>query len=58
LARICHIIAIPDLKSLLIDLNKTKNNIDNHSQLKNNQLDNEEELIKEILKNFEGSKIL
>ena len=58
LARICHIIAIPDLKSLLIDLNKTKNNTDNHSQLKNNQLDNEEELIKEILKNFEGSKIL
>jgi DNA polymerase-3 subunit gamma/tau len=58
LARICHIIAIPDLKSLLIDLNKTKNNTDNHSQLKNNRLDNEEELIKEILKNFEGSKIL
>lgn len=58
LARICHIIAIPDLKSLLIDLNKAKNNIDSPSQLKNNQLDSEEDLIKEILKNFEGSKIL
>ncbi len=58
LARICHIIAIPDLKSLLIDLNKVKNNNENYSQLQNNQLDEEEDLIKEILKNFEGSKIL
>jgi DNA polymerase-3 subunit gamma/tau len=60
--KICHLMLIPDLKQVLLDLNSEKNHI-NSQQIEFNQTIKKTEIIDDdlamqILKNFEGSKII
>ena len=50
--RICHLVALPNLQPILLNLNKTKNSIDQQS----NEIS--DETINEILRNFEGSRVI
>jgi DNA polymerase-3 subunit gamma/tau len=52
LARICHLVALPDLQQVLLDLDKTKNPI------ASNQREANDDVINEILRNFEGAKLI
>lgn len=51
LVRICYLIAIPDLKKVLIDIHNDKNPKENISS------EADDDIVKEILKSFEGSKL-
>ena len=56
LVRICHLIALPNLKEILQDLNKNKNLVDEKTtDIKDN---NQDLVVDEILRNFEGSTIV
>lgn len=60
--KICHLMVIPDLKQVLLDLNSQKNNphlteVDINQLSKKNEII-DDDLVTEILKNFEGSKIV
>lgn len=69
--RICHLIALPDLKQVLININQEKlsissainsQNIETNSQefhkTSDLKIEDNSELIAQILKNFEGSRIV
>jgi len=69
--RICHLIAIPDLKQVLINIHQKKSSISSITNSENIEIDSQElhkpndlkiadnsELIAQILKNFEGSRIV
>ncbi|MBM3590583.1 MAG: DNA polymerase III subunit gamma/tau [Alphaproteobacteria bacterium] len=69
--RICHLIAIPDLKQVLINIHQKKSSISSTTNSENIEIDSQElhkpndlkiadnsELIAQILKNFEGSRIV
>ncbi|MBU6140614.1 MAG: DNA polymerase III subunit gamma/tau [Proteobacteria bacterium] len=51
MARICHLVALPDLKQVLLSTNNDKNTVAQKSD-KNN-----DNLIEDILRSFEGSKL-
>lgn len=56
LAKLCHLVAIPDLQQILINTPESKNIVEEKlKEGKNEQ--SEGDLIGEILRNFEGSKI-
>ncbi|MBL6664837.1 MAG: DNA polymerase III subunit gamma/tau [Rickettsiales bacterium] len=56
LVRICHLIALPDLKEILFDVNKSKNFVE---EKKDNIKDNSQDsMVDEILRNFEGAEII
>lgn len=55
MARVCHLISLPNLQQILLDLNETKNPIS--SELKA-QLETNDELVNEVLRNFEGAKLV
>jgi len=56
LVRICHLIALPNLKEILLDLNKSKNVVAvKEGAIKDNTQDL---VVDEILRNFEGSEIV
>lgn len=56
LVRICHLVALPNLKDILLDLNKSKNCVD---EKKSDIKDKSQDLVvDEILRNFEGSTII
>jgi DNA polymerase-3 subunit gamma/tau len=52
IVRICHLVALPNLQPILLDLNKTKNPVDQQSK------EITDETINEILRNFEGSRVI
>ena len=52
MARICHIIALPNLQQVLLSLGETKNNVAQKSSEAN------DDLVNEILRNFEGAKVV
>jgi DNA polymerase-3 subunit gamma/tau len=75
LIRICHLVAIPDLKELLLDLNQGKNISDDNYEKIASTIDkkesakvfsdkaqtssiNQDDIVNEILRNFEGAKII
>ncbi len=52
LVRICHVVALPNLQQILLSVEETKNPIvSNGSEIN-------DDVVNEILRNFEGSKIL
>lgn len=56
LIRICHLVALPDLKEILLDTNKSKNFV---AQKKDDIKDNNQDsMVDEILRNFEGAEII
>ncbi len=73
LVRICHIIALPNLKEILLDLNQSKNSLpDNQEKIApiaksfnsisadqtSGAKEISDEVVNEILRNFEGAKIV
>jgi DNA polymerase-3 subunit gamma/tau len=52
LVRLCHLVAMPDLQQVLLDLNSKQNPVAQKTG------ENNDDLINEILRNFEGSKII
>jgi DNA polymerase-3 subunit gamma/tau len=48
LVRICHLVALPDLQQILLNLNETENPI----------AEQNDEIVSEILRNFEGSRVI
>ncbi|OFW79725.1 MAG: DNA polymerase III, subunit gamma and tau [Alphaproteobacteria bacterium RIFCSPLOWO2_01_FULL_40_26] len=61
LARLCHLVALPDLQQVLLNLDQKKNNI----AQKNAQTNDikpvslgDNDLISEIMRNFEGAKLV
>ena len=59
--RICHLISLPDLKQVLLDLHHQKNPDSPliHEDLSPKiQEQNNPDLVSQILKSFEGSKIV
>lgn len=57
LAKLCHLVALPDLQQVLINSAKSENPIA-EKILATNDYEAKEELINEILRNFEGSKVI
>lgn len=55
LAKLCHLIALPNLQNVLLDLHQKQNNGQNPVAQKTSE--NNDDLIHEILRNFEGAKI-
>ena len=56
MVRICYIVSLPDLKQILLELNEEKNPTSSSSNSFDAQ--KSDDLIGEILRNFEGSKIV
>jgi DNA polymerase III subunit gamma/tau len=60
--RICHIIALPTLQEALLNKNETKNSkIENfvaQKQSETNDAKQDQDLVNEILRNFEGAKVV
>ena len=52
MARICHLVALPDLKQVLLKASGDENSVDQKPD------ENNDELIGDILQSFEGSKII
>ena len=52
LMRLCHLVALPNLQQVLLNLDETKNKIAQQGA------ENNDELINEILRNFEGAKLV
>jgi DNA polymerase-3 subunit gamma/tau len=52
LMRLCHLVALPNLQQILLNLDETKNKVAQQSA------ENNDELINEILRNFEGAKLV
>lgn len=57
LAKLCHLVALPDLQQILINVSKNENLVA-EKILKANDDEAKEDLINEILRNFEGSKVI
>lgn len=59
LIRICHLVALPNLQQVLLNFAENKDQLSPpKEQIKSNcQTDSDDELINEILLNFEGSKV-
>lgn len=57
LLRICHLQALPDLKNILLQTNNSSQNIVAEKNIEANDGSNED-LIGEILRNFEGAKLV
>jgi len=55
LAKLCHIVALPNLRNILVDLHQKQNSSQNPVAQKTGE--NNDDLIHEILRNFEGAKI-
>lgn len=55
LAKLCHLVALPSLQNVLIDLHQKQNTSQNNVAQKTSE--NNDDLIHEILRNFEGAKI-
>jgi DNA polymerase-3 subunit gamma/tau len=55
MARICHIVALPNLQQVLLGLNENKNPVAKEGESKDTK---EENLLNEILRNFEGAKVI
>ncbi len=72
LVRLCHLVALPHLKEVLLDLSQLKNsaedvaekiapvtnNFDLAPKIKENVSEVNDEVVNEILRNFEGAKIV
>lgn len=73
LARICHLVALPNLQNILLDLPSNLSDSKNHQEIKiappvqnfiaqkTNEVktnDTNDEVVNEILRNFEGAKIV
>jgi DNA polymerase-3 subunit gamma/tau len=62
MVRICHIIALPNLQKILLDLNDTKNSKEeNFVAQKQSEINDEKkdlDLVSEVLRSFEGAKII
>lgn len=59
MARICHIAALPNLQQVLLGLNETKNPQENSIAQKTSEInDGNNDLVNEILRNFEGAKLI
>jgi hypothetical protein len=56
LAKLCHLVAIPHLQQILINLPESKNIVEEKLQ-GNKDEKARDDLVNEILRNFEGSKI-
>jgi hypothetical protein len=66
--RICHLATLPDLKNVLLNIHENSNNNFIKENLSNNQnnlinsdnqnIDQNSELVLQILKSFEGSKLI
>ncbi len=56
IAKLCHLVALPDLQNLLLDLHQKQNPQQNILAQKTSE--NNDDLLHEILRNFEGAKIL
>lgn len=73
LARICHLVALPNLQNILLDLPSNLSDSKNHQEIKiappvqnfiaqktneSKTNDTNDEVVNEILRNFEGAKII
>jgi hypothetical protein len=73
LARICHLVALPNLQNILLDLPSNLSDSKNHQEIKiappvqnfvaqktneSKNNDTNDEVVNEILRNFEGAKIV
>lgn len=66
--RICHLVTLPDLKNVLLNIHENSNNNFIKENISNNQnnlinpdnqnIDQNSELVLQILKSFEGSKLI
>jgi hypothetical protein len=56
MARICHLSALPDLKQILLTVNSDRNPHEKNIAQKIDE--NNDELISDILRSFEGSKLI
>ncbi len=52
LVRICHLVALPNLQQVLLDLNETKNPVAEKTA------ENNDDVVNEILRNFEGARLV
>lgn len=52
LVRLCHLVAVPDLQQVLLD------NAQKQNPVAQKVSENNDELVNEILRNFEGSKLI
>jgi DNA polymerase-3 subunit gamma/tau len=52
LARICHLVALPNLQQILLETKEVKNSI------AQNQTQNNDDLVNEVLRSFEGAKVI
>lgn len=59
MARICHLVALPNLSQILLGLNEDKIPQENYVAQKTSEInDGNNDLVNEILRNFEGAKLI